>query len=148
MEKDYDAIVIGAGHNGLAAARVLADRAHRVLVLEKNAYVGGMAGTRAIFPGCRNEVGASVLFPIAPEVLDCLQFQRFGAEFLDLPMMAINLAGPGHAPLMFYSDRRRQLWHLLRHHGPGALAGFVRFARFVAYPASVMDRFRPECRPR
>lgn len=148
MEKDYDAIVIGAGHNGLAAARVLADRGHRVLVLEKNGYVGGMAGTRAIFPGCRNEVGASVLFPIAPEVLDCLQFQRFGAEFLDLPMMAINLAGPGHAPLMFYSDRRRQLWHLLRHHGPVAVAGFIRLARFIAYPASVMDRFRPGCTPR
>jgi phytoene dehydrogenase-like protein len=148
MTQAHDVIVIGAGHNGLASARVLADRGHRVLVLEKNRYVGGMAGTREIFPGCRNEVGASCLFPIAPELLEYLQFERFGAEFIELPMMAINLAGPGHKPLMFYKNRARQLWHLLRHHGPGALAGFVKLARFISYPASVMDRFRPDNAPR
>jgi len=132
MDGKWDAIVIGAGHNGLAAARVLAQRGRRVLVLEKNRYAGGMAGTREIFPGCRNEVGASALFPIAPEVLDFLQFERHGVEFIDLPVMAINLAGPGHKPIMFYRSARRQLWHLLRHHGPAALAGFAKFANFVA----------------
>ena len=45
---DYDVIVIGAGHNGLAATALLAARGLRVLCLEKNAYVGGMAGTREI----------------------------------------------------------------------------------------------------
>ena len=148
MDGQWDAIVIGAGHNGLAAARVLAQRGRHVIVLEKNRYAGGMAGTRQIFPGCRNEVGASALFPIAPEVLDFLQFERHGVEFIDLPVMAINLAGPGHKPIMFYRSPRRQLWHLLRHHGPAALAGFAKFAKFVAYPASVMDRFNPGCTPR
>ena len=148
MNADWDAIVVGAGHNGLAAARVLVENGHRVLVLEKNQYVGGMAGTRAIFPGCRNEVGASALFPIAPEVLDFIKFEQHGAEFIELPVMAINLAGPGSKPIMFYRSQRRQLWHLLRHHGPAALAGFVKFAKFVAYPASVMDRFNPGCTPR
>ena len=65
MDGRWDAIVIGAGHNGLAAARVLAQRGRRVLVLEKNRYVGGMAGTREILTGCRNDVGASLLFPLA-----------------------------------------------------------------------------------
>ena len=45
---DYDVIVVGAGHNGLAATALLAGRGFRVLCLEKNAYVGGMAGTREI----------------------------------------------------------------------------------------------------
>ncbi|MEZ4292412.1 MAG: NAD(P)-binding protein, partial [Myxococcota bacterium] len=45
---DLDAIVIGAGHNGLATAAVLAGAGKRVLVLEKNGYVGGMTGTREI----------------------------------------------------------------------------------------------------
>jgi flavin-dependent dehydrogenase len=45
---DYDVIVVGAGHNGLAATAILAKRGFRVLCLEKNAYVGGMAGTREI----------------------------------------------------------------------------------------------------
>ena len=62
---DFDVIVIGAGHNGLAATALLAARGLRVLCLEKNAYVGGMAGTREILTGCRNDVGASLLFPLA-----------------------------------------------------------------------------------
>ena len=61
---DYDVIVVGAGHNGLAATALLAKRGFRVLCLEKNAYVGGMAGTREILSGCRNDVGASLLFPL------------------------------------------------------------------------------------
>lgn len=39
---EYDAIVVGAGHNGLAAAALLAKRGLRVLCLEKNGYAGGM----------------------------------------------------------------------------------------------------------
>jgi phytoene dehydrogenase-like protein len=148
MTQDYDAIVIGAGHNGLAAARVLADDGHRVLVLEKNNYVGGMAGTREIFRGCRNEVGASCLFPIADEILDYFRFEEHGAEFIELPVMAINLVGGGHRPIIFYSQRWRQLWHLLRYHGPRALQGFVQLAKFIEYPASVMDRFTAGRPPR
>jgi hypothetical protein len=53
---DYDAIVIGAGHNGLAATALLAKRGLRVLCLEKIGYLGGMAGTREILTGCRNGV--------------------------------------------------------------------------------------------
>ncbi len=55
---DYDAIVVGAGHNGLAADAVLAKANLRVLVLEKQRYVGGMAGTTEYFKGFRHNVGA------------------------------------------------------------------------------------------
>ena len=39
--KKYDAIVVGAGHNGLTNAAFLASAGLDVLVLEKNDYVGG-----------------------------------------------------------------------------------------------------------
>jgi len=148
MPETYDAIVIGAGHNGLAAAQVLANHKSKVLVLEKNAYVGGMAGTREIFKGCRNEVGASCLFPIADEILEYYEFEKNGVEFLELPVMAINLVGSGHPPLVLYSKQGRQLWHIVRHHGFAAMLGFVRLLRFLKYPASVMDRFTPGRVPR
>jgi len=51
MAEKYDAIVIGAGHNGMAAAQVLANENYKVLVLEKNNYVGGMAGTQRDLQG-------------------------------------------------------------------------------------------------
>jgi choline dehydrogenase-like flavoprotein len=42
MPKDYDAIVVGAGHNGLTCACYLAKAGLRVLVLEQYSSVGGM----------------------------------------------------------------------------------------------------------
>lgn len=138
---DADVIVIGAGHNGLAAAAKLAKHGRRVIVLEKNGYVGGMTGTREILKGCRNEVGASCLFPLSQEVVDDLDFEGHGAEFIDLPVMAINLPNAGARPLVFYKNPLRQLGHILVHHGIRAMIGFVRLVRFCRYPASVMDRF-------
>ena len=41
--KKYDAIVIGAGHNGLTNAAYLAKAGLKVLLLEKNHYIGGSA---------------------------------------------------------------------------------------------------------
>ena len=146
--QDAEVIVIGAGHNGLAAAATLAGRGHRVLVLEKNGYVGGMSGTREILKGCRNEVGASCLFPLAKEVTDALDFEGNGAEFIDLPVMAINLPNPGSKPLLFYRNPLRQLVHILVDHGPSAMLGFIRLIRFCKYPAAVMDRFTAGRLPR
>ena len=47
----------------------------------------------SVFKGCRNEVGASCLFPIADEILEYFAFEKNGVEFLELPVMAINLVG-------------------------------------------------------
>jgi phytoene dehydrogenase-like protein len=136
-----DLIVIAAGHNGLAAAATLAKRGLDVVVPEKNGYVGGMTGTREILKGCRNDVGASCLFPLSREVVDDLDFEDNGAEFIDLPVMAVNLPNAGTPPLLFYSNPLRQLAHIVFRHGPSAMLGFLKLVRFCRYPASVMDRF-------
>ena len=47
----YDAIIIGAGHNGLVTAAYLAKAGKKVLVLERRSMVGGIAVTEEIFPG-------------------------------------------------------------------------------------------------
>ena len=49
----YDAIVIGAGHNGLVAASYLARAGKKVVILERREIVGGAAMTEEIFPGYR-----------------------------------------------------------------------------------------------
>jgi len=144
---DYDVVVIGAGHNGLAATALLAARGLRVLCLEKNAYVGGMAGTREILTGCRNDVGASLLFPLAKGIEEELELKRYGVEFIDLPIMAANLNSRDAPPAIFYANPARMAFSVLRHFGVGAMIGFVRLMAFCKYPASLMDRFTPRSVP-
>jgi len=144
---DYDAIVVGAGHNGLAATALLAKRRLRVVCLEKNAYAGGMAGTREILSGCRNDVGASLLFPLAKGLEEELELRRYGVEFIDLPIMACNVNSKTSPPAVFYSNPLRMALYVLRHFGASAMVGFVRLMAFCKYPASLMDRFTPRSVP-
>jgi phytoene dehydrogenase-like protein len=144
---DYDVVVIGAGHNGLAATALLAARGLRVLCLETNAYVGGMAGTREILTGCLNDVGASLLFPLAKGVEEELELARYGVEFIDLPIMASNLNSKDSPPAIFYANPARMALYVLRHFGVRAMVGFVRLLAFCKYPASLMHRFTPRSVP-
>ena len=49
QEARYDAIVVGAGHNGLVAAALLARAGRSVLVLERSEHVGGAAVSVELF---------------------------------------------------------------------------------------------------
>jgi len=144
---DYDIVVIGAGHNGLAATAILSARGFRVLCLEKNGYVGGMAGTREILSGCRNDVGASLLFPLAKGLEEELELERYGVEFIALPIMASNLNSRDSPPAIFYANPARMALYVLRHFGIRAMIGFVRLMAFCKYPASLMHRFTPRSIP-
>ena len=148
INQDFDCIIIGAGHNGLAAGLVLARNGQRVLILEKNHYVGGMGATREILKGCRNEVGASCLFPLSKEIKDYFDFESLGVELIPLPVMAVNLTGASGRPVIFFKNPLRLSFNLLRSFGPGAMLGFIRLMKFCEYPARVLDRFTARKAPR
>jgi phytoene dehydrogenase-like protein len=147
MNTLYDAIIIGAGHNGLATTCALAKAGKRVLCLEKNNYVGGMAGSREILKGCRNDVGATFLFPLAREIRETFEFERYGARFIDLPIMACNLGAHDAPALILFPNPLRQIAHILKNFGPSALLGFIRLMMFARYPAKVMARYTPGNQP-
>lgn len=144
----YDCIIVGAGHNGLATALVLARNGRKVLVLEKNNFVGGMGGTREILKGCRNEVGASCLFPLSAEIKEYFNFESHGVELIPLPVMAVNLTGATGRPLIFFKNPLKLSFNILRSFGPGAMLGFIRLMKFCQYPARVLDRFTARKAPR
>ncbi len=143
-----DVIIVGAGHNGLAAGALLAKRGMRVLVLEKNRYVGGMAGTREILAGCRNDVGASLLFPLARGLADELELERYGVRLLELPIMSCSIADPGDPPLVFYANPLRMAANIWRQFGTKALIGFAKLVAFTRYPAKIIARYEACTEPR
>jgi phytoene dehydrogenase-like protein len=69
MTERYDAIVIGAGHNGLVCAGLLAKGGKKVLVLEAAESVGGAARTRTFAEGYSVSSCAHLLYQLQPEVV-------------------------------------------------------------------------------
>ena len=68
MTERYDAIIVGAGHNGLVCAALLAESGMRVLVLESSEQVGGAAVTREFADGYLVSPVAHLLYQLQPEV--------------------------------------------------------------------------------
>ena len=77
-----DVIVLGAGHNGLAAATVLARRGLEVLVLESRAIVGGAAITEELHPGFRISTLAHTAYPDAALMAE-LRLADHGVALID-----------------------------------------------------------------
>ena len=68
MTDKYDAIVVGAGHNGLVCSALLARAGKSVLVLEANDRVGGAAVTREFADGYSTSACAHLLYQLQPEI--------------------------------------------------------------------------------
>lgn len=83
--EQYDAVVIGAGHNGLVCAGYLARAGLTVKVVEKRHIVGGAAVTEEFHPGFRNSVCSYVVSLLHPEVIADLDLHRHGLTILDRP---------------------------------------------------------------
>jgi phytoene dehydrogenase-like protein len=81
----YDVAIIGAGHNGLVAAAYLARARLRVIVLEKNAVVGGATLTEEFHPGFRNSVAAYSVSLLNPVVIGDLELAAHGLKILERP---------------------------------------------------------------
>src|SRR5205807_8194978 len=83
MADSFDAIVIGAGHNGLVTACYLARAGRKVLVLERRHVVGGACVTEEVFPGYRVSTAAYVNSLFRKEIVRDLRLNEYGFEVLE-----------------------------------------------------------------
>ena len=103
--RPYDAVIVGAGHNGLACAAYLAGAGLSVCMLERRGVVGGAAVTEAFHPGFRNSTASYTVSLLAPQVIGELNLVAHGltivkraiANFLPLPDNAFLKVGGGIA---------------------------------------------------
>jgi len=106
MATIHDAIVIGAGHNGLVTAFYLAKAGLKPLVLERRPVVGGAAITDEFHPGFRCSTLAHAAGPLAPQIVRDMHLERHGLETIHPPVRVLASCPDGRA-LLLYDDPRK-----------------------------------------
>jgi phytoene dehydrogenase-like protein len=97
MAGPYEAIIVGAGHNGLVCAAYLARSGRRVLVVEATDRLGGAAATREFAPGFRVSACAHLLHLMPQTLVEELGLAARGLTLARTGMPTTALAGDGTA---------------------------------------------------
>ncbi|WP_442483899.1 phytoene desaturase family protein [Aeoliella sp. SH292] len=79
---NYDAVIIGGGHNGLVCAAYLAKAGKKVAVVEKRHVLGGCACTEELWPGYKVSTAAYVISLFLPEIIRDLKLREYGLDIL------------------------------------------------------------------
>ena len=85
QNNQYDAIIIGGGHNGLVCACYLAAKGLTVRVLERRAIVGGAAVTEEFHPGFRNSTASYTVSLLNPKIIRDLKLNQHGLKVVERP---------------------------------------------------------------
>lgn len=124
----FDAIVIGAGHNGLITAAYLARAGLRTLLLEARAEVGGTAGSEPFAGATVNICNCDHLTFRTTPIIDELGLAELGLDYLDVEPALSNMSWAGGPPWMLWHDLDTTL-DSLREHYPDEVDNYQRYVR-------------------
>jgi len=86
VTKRCDALIIGAGHNGLVCAFYLARAGLKVRIVERRSVVGGAAVTEEFHPGFRNSTASYTVSLLQPKVIADMKLADFGYRVVERPI--------------------------------------------------------------
>ena len=130
---DFEAIVVGAGHNGLVAAAYLAQRGMKTLLVEARETVGGCAASEDVLGVRVNICNCDHLTFRTTPVIEELGLGAHGLHYLDVDPGAMNMAWSGGAIWPSFHSLERTLEGLRMTH-PNEVDGYRRYAA-AAMPA-------------
>ena len=93
----YDAVIIGAGHNGLVCGNYLAKAGYRVAVVERRDTVGGACVTEELIPGYRFCTASLVTSLFRPEIMADLGLAAHGVEIIPRDPSVVALFPDGRS---------------------------------------------------
>lgn len=108
QRKAYDAIIVGAGHNGLTAAAYLGRAGLATLVLERREIVGGCCVTEEIAPGCRASTTSYIASMLRPTIIRDLDLAGHGLRMVPCdPGLVVPFADGQVVP--WWAERERAI---------------------------------------
>lgn len=144
MAERYDAIIIGAGHNGLTCGAYLARAGLRTLVLERREVIGGAAVSEEVVPGFTFSVFSYMMSLLHPKVIRELELARHGYEVLPASDMFGPLPGNDH--ILFCDDMAKTQKSFARFSAKDA-AIYPEFDRYLMESVAIMRRLLLETPP-
>jgi phytoene dehydrogenase-like protein len=103
--RDFDAIVVGGGHNGLTTGAYLAKAGLSVCVLERRDILGGACVTEEVFPGARISRASYVVSMLQPRIVKDLRLADYGYRAVPLDPAYAALTTDG--PIFFWNDTEK-----------------------------------------
>jgi phytoene dehydrogenase-like protein len=137
----YDAVIVGAGHNGLVAAGYLAKAGLRTLVLERRGRAGGLLATEEVVPGVRAPVAADGVGGLRAGVVRDLQLGSHGFRAIEPEVVAFAPSADG-AGLTLWRDPVRTATELRTRPRPRDADAFIAFDRKIRSLAGFVARLQ------
>jgi phytoene dehydrogenase-like protein len=104
--QQYDAVIIGAGHNGLVTAWYLAQAGMKVLMLERRDVVGGAVVTEELWPGYSVPTCSYICYVLQDKVIEDMNLREYGFEVHQVVPGSFTPFPDGRRILSFEDDER------------------------------------------
>ncbi|XP_062988552.1 pyridine nucleotide-disulfide oxidoreductase domain-containing protein 2 isoform X2 [Elgaria multicarinata webbii] len=150
LKREYDAVVIGAGHNGLVAAAYLQKGGLKTAVLERRHLVGGAAVTEEIIPGFRFSRASYLLSLLRPWIYTELELKKHGLKVLlrdpysFTPLLEDGLGGKAPRSLLLGNNLAETQSQIAQFSVKDAQA-FPKYEAFMSRLVSAIDPLLDTC---